>query len=239
MAHYLIYIPGDGTANPKKLVQVGLADHVTNAFGVPTRTGPDGKCGTIFYWQHGQQNGYFPDLQTWVPAVESAGLPADRYWVGIQNASRPQPREMERHDRCDGQLLVLGDNQQWLVPSASRIPHRLRLNKKGKAEYQPDESHMAYWKEATKWFLTLLEIEVKGQTVLLDTEIWEYLFLALTQNYRLTKEVVNHLDLWSPSCIWAAALATIDGLAIREELLAQKKSDTQPDGMSPTPGPEV
>lgn len=229
MAHYLVYIPGDGTANPKKLVQVGLADHVANAFGVPTKTGPDGKCGTIFYWQHGQQNAYLPDLQTWLPAVESGGLPADRYWVGFQLHANPVPAELAwNQPKFEGSRVRLGDGNEWEVPAAGMLPQSFVMRRDGKVASEVLPQFKSYFDRSVEWFSECVQWDFSGAVKPeVDVSTWNYMTDALRLNYRITIEVVNHCRLFNSQNICHVLCATVEGLRIQADILEshQKKSD--------------
>lgn len=89
--------------------------------GRSTRTGPDGKAGSITHLprsmqQHDQtQVGWYPDNQTWTPAHD--GL----WYIGIQNDARPEPEYLQRRPAVAGELMTLADGNAWCIPVVRRF----------------------------------------------------------------------------------------------------------------------
>lgn len=227
---FLIYIPGDGMANEHKLIDAGLPLLARGCAGIATSAGPDGKAGVVFSWPTADPRttmGYLPDIQEWIPAVPSGDLPAKRYWVGLVKDALPGPGDLAVAQQFEGDLVTLGDGQTWKMPAAAQLPKKCRLADNGSWMFFVQDEFVAYWDESCQWYADLATrtiAEVAAFAIEVDASCCEYLARALSLNYRLTPEVISHLELFDSLNIGRAIQATIHGITLREEI-TQKKTD--------------
>lgn len=230
---FAIYIPGNGIVDEKKLRDVGLPLLASGVSGIPTPAGPDGKQGVVFSWPTSDPRStiaYMPDLQTWIPATAAGTLATGRYWVGFTNGSPPTPSDLAWNQQHNGKRLVLGDGQSWLIPEAGNLPRDCKRSDDGKWTYEINEKFREYWEESCQWYLDLIDCVVREDGLLeIAASCCDYLVKALSLNYRITPEVVSHLNLFNTLTIGPALRITISGITIREELDQKKTDDTQPD----------
>lgn len=224
MSHYLIFIPGDDRADPSKLDAVGLSHLKANAFFHPIQQGPSGLRGVNVAWNSLDQKHFDADKQTWIEAVPNGDLKAGRYWVGFWKDDPPTPTDLAwQGTRFEGSMITLGDGNQWLIPAAGLLPSTWKLNRDGEPELQVKELFTKFFERSKQWFVQFIEHDASDVSIRLNADVWEYLYEALSFNYRMTPEVVSELGLWNTSNIVEGLLKTVDGLHIRDEMGSQKK----------------
>lgn len=200
MAHYLIYVPAQHFDAAEKsgkhpLEHVGLPDHIPNAMGVRITDGPDHKGGQLYGWlastaQH--RLNYDSGQQEWKPAVPCGDEPAQRYWLGFWKESPITPRDLIRPQTTPGTELPIGQ-YAWRIPSADLLPAVAVLGITGEwtTEVRPD--YREYWSAAETMRATL----AAGFDELEMDAVCEFCLKALSVNYRLTREVASHLQIFS------------------------------------------
>lgn len=192
--HFQIYIPGAMDLAPE-LAKVGLGDFVGNAEALREPVGPDGQGGCVFaWWTSGaasRQIGFRPDSQTWRQSIEG-------YWVGSWNHSPSTPHELARPYQEPGRLLTLGDGHQWLIPEVMQLDRTLRLADDGTWRYEAQRRHHKLWLESVQWGLRFQPTQDGRSKIDLNmTELSEFVIGVLRMNYRVTREVVSDLSLFS------------------------------------------
>lgn len=217
---YAIYIPGDGTANDQKLVDVGLGQFKVNAAFIETGDGPDGKRGVVISWPDRYDPRstmpYLPDHQTWFPAAARDGMPAGRFWIGFDKLSPLTP------DNCatgqfKGYNTVLGDGQTYVIPAAAQFPSDITIGDHGQPIYAIQERYQGLLIESSQWahFLESIDQNQTGTTI--DGAVVDYLARMLQLNYgRLIPDVIEHLGLFTPNAIFRALLAATAGMISSE-----------------------
>jgi len=226
--HFLVFVPGgSGSDALGSLTRAGLADIAPNAIGIDVapHDSPEGKQGAIFGW--GEFNAthqmlYRPDLQDWIP--NHAGL----YSVGVWKDSPPTPADLLKDRWHPSHDVVLGDGKSWHVPVARRLPQKYGLQS-GKPVLTVKQQFAAFWAASYDWYETLLGADVGSGRMEAPSNWWDYALMALSLNYRLTPEVVAHLELIDTENVLELVLVTVDGHAItKTELELQKKTDESP-----------
>jgi hypothetical protein len=222
--HFRIFIPNINTTNKTHLDKVGLGHLYPGAVFVPGAV--DGVRGMILQWC-GEP---VADVDGW-RWVDS--LTPGQYQVGFAS-ELPQPHELKWPKRFGGHFVTLGDSNSWCIPAAGQLPQSLTMGADKRAVRTVRAEFRSYFDDSAKWFVDLLSRDFDEPVQTYDTEVFEYLSRALGLNYRLTPEVVNELGLFGSDNLIECLQASIDGLAINEELanqkLDQKKSELQPAG---------
>lgn len=228
---FAIYIPGDSVANEQKLTSVGLGHLARGCSCTPAPVGPDGKGGVVFSWPTNDPRSvlsYLPGQQEWIPAVAHGDQLAARYWVGFINGARPTPKDLQYATQFDGGYVVMGDGRQWNIPAAGMLPKDVVLEADGRPVEQVQAAFVEFWEQSQHWFDWLMECDFDNPEAEWDVRIWELLERALCMNYMLTREVISHLRLITTLTRATAVLAVMGGLQIRDNLLAQKKTEPEP-----------
>ncbi len=208
MSHFMIYVPRQLASDATILERVGLPDLVANVEMATTMQGPDGS-GLLCFWREKGEFGkhflYQPTEQTWIPAVPYDGLPAARYFVGIQNDSPPTPNDL-RYANHPGHSFVLGNGQSWTFPLLGMLDRAFKYRDDGQIEWEPIMRFKRLCETAENIRLQFRDSE-EGEIIPLETVV-DVLTQALQVNYRLTRELVSHLELFHTGNIrepfWAA-----------------------------------
>lgn len=208
--HHVIYLPKLTTADAQHLAAAGLADHAGGARFIPLpgdRRVTDGHSGGLLVaWDNaGAAAARDPSTLHWLPAMPLDGLPAARYYVGVDNARPPQPHELLKRHAFPGTPVSLGDSGQWVIPHASALPFDLiRHPQTGEIEHQPRPQFYAFWTKCLAWqrlFDAAAQAVRDGLTLEQpfpdEAEQLEFLEEALRLNYRLTPELISDLKLFS------------------------------------------
>ncbi len=203
--HWLAYVPGtDGLAD------VGLESLIDGSSSTFARRGPDGGAGTIFSWDVTVKAVHKPESQTWIPATADRHLPAGRYFVGIDNASKPTPRDCQRPHPIRGKAVKFGDGEFWTVPKAIEVPHTMVPTMAGGWGFAPLRQYAAWLLESDRWRVRCDEAQAGDGFVF--TEIADFVLESLQVNYRLTREVVGALEMFRSGegeCLLEAVLAIV------------------------------
>lgn len=118
MSSFLYFVPGlDKPASLEDAASAGVA-YAFESKGrlqcapINGRT-PTGSPGMLLFDQQrlgAAPPGYRPDEQTW------RKIPGSETWAGFYKEHRPTPESLARSEQLTGELLNLGDGQQWLAP---------------------------------------------------------------------------------------------------------------------------
>ncbi len=213
--HYQIFLPdtNDGQA-VRRLEAVGLADHIGGADLHYIDAGPGDRPGTLCVWrspEHQADLCYAPQRQTWLAAVPAGQLEAGRYFVGFNDADPPRPSELMRPYPYRGHFCQLGrENQagsQWLIPAASELPREMILADDGSWKYEIQRRHYRYSLDVEHWKTKLGGAD---DSIISMDEVADFALAALRLNYRITKEVVSHLRLFTTKNVGSPLLAACD-----------------------------
>ncbi len=211
-----IFIPGDGLPNEQKLAAVGLPQFMPNAAGLETLSGPDGKRGVVFCWpakDPASIRGYLPNQQTWTPAAARDGLPAGRFWLGMENRSPLAPDDCVT-GQFKGYGTVLGDGQTWIVPAAAHLPQDIEIGDHCQPIYHVQERFAGLVAESREW-ANFIHDDSEGVSI--DAKVIDYLTRILQLNYgRLIPDVIERLELFKPNALFRALLAATSGMISSE-----------------------
>lgn len=215
-----VYIPGDSRLDETKLIDIGLTGFTLNACGFHISSGPDGKRGVCFCWPDPRDprsiRGYQPDNQTWFPAAERDGLPAGRFWVGLENRFPLTPADCVTGE-FPGYETVLGDGKTWIVPAAAQLPKDIEIGDHGAPIYHVQERFEGLWNESREWAEFLQTITADQPSVSINGRVIDYLTRMLQLNYgRLIPDVIDHLELFKPNPLFRALLAATTGMITSE-----------------------
>jgi len=222
MNSYLLYLPKATKRETTTLLEAGLTNLTGGGekwFDQP-RT-PDDGPGLFCCWgdPRNPANGvavvYDPSRQTWRKML------GGKYWLGIQNDRKPEPRGLAKPNCINGYAITLADGNEWVLPNVMALPAVFDVDDEGnevkrtKAEYREIEDRAG-------WALGMLVESTRG-TVLDETACRKYVAEMLAVNYRVTVEIVYALGLLDSEC-WAGAMgATVDTkrmLALRQEIMS-------------------
>lgn len=192
--HFLLFLPDRHGAKPEHLTEAGLGhllrpDDAQPMFCDLAHSGPGDRRGVLVGWMTAgmQDLQYLPTRQTW---VEGNG-----YWVGWDTQNPPTAADLERKTTVAGHILELGDGKDWLIPSATKVPHLARFCKGAWLEVA-DPAYQSLLEDAA-WSLDqcLQLVEHDHEIPLIAAT--EHAFRALCWNYRLVGEVASHLALFN------------------------------------------
>lgn len=196
--HFLVFIPGENVSRASGLAAVGLSSLQEDAQSTDTIEGPDGKPGRFFGFSQTTPLVYRPLQQEWIPAYPVKGLEAGRYLVGFWKDKPPTPQELQRPFPITGRAVRFGDGHDWVIPSVVDLPYTLiRSPNDGRWLYKPMERFASLLMAANVW-KDRLAGDCVG-TPMLDSDLADFVELALAVNYRLTTEVVSRQDLFTSS----------------------------------------
>jgi hypothetical protein len=212
MSRYQVFIPHTEAqrmddVNPiNPLTRVGLAD-IVGGSSAQLSVGPEGNQGVIISWTTAgdTRTGYHPEEQTWISAVASDEMPAGRYHIGIWNASKPMPKELQRPTMHIGKPLVLGDGWEWLMPNIASLDKVMVLSESGGWVFESCEEYKEIEAESQRW-LEILETLSEGD-ILNWSDAFGFVVSVLKMNYRLTDEVVSYLRLFNQTDILKSLMA--------------------------------
>ena len=196
MSHYLVYVPGEhvraATADgAHPLAHVGLPDHAAGAFAVALADGPDGKGGQLYAWVAGTARHrlhYNADEQDWIPAVPHHDQPAERYWIGFWKDSPVTPRDIMRPRTTPGTELPIGKHA-WRIPAADLLPAVAAFMPDGTWATEVEDEYREYRSAVETIRLTL----AAGYEDMELADIFSFDLQALQVNYRLPREVAQHM----------------------------------------------
>lgn len=204
--HFLAYIPGP--RRPGLLAGVGLPELAAGAHYTALERGPDGQRGTLITWptphrpcppRFDERHLTDPDGsdQIWAPAVEAAegALAAGRYWIGIDRARPPSEEDLRRPRPVPSVAVRMNDGGYWLLPLIDQLPGVLVPRRSGVWETLPSAEHAPLLASATIWRRVFEDFD-SGATLSLG-DLAEFVTSGLALNYRITREVVGLLRLFS------------------------------------------
>ncbi len=224
--HFRIFIPNITTSDPEHLSRAGLPLLRQGAIFLPATV--EGERGMMVQW-NGEPS-VDMDGWRWVKSIEPG-----KYSVGF--GPRPiSPQELAHSRTFAGTAVRLGDGNEWTIPAAGQLPQTLRIGPDRTVSRTVRAEFKTYFDDSAKWFTDLMSpdrnLSISVQEF--DVGVFEYLARALGLNYRITPEVINELTLFGTDNLFSCLRASIDGLAINEELLSQrldqKKSEQPLDG---------
>lgn len=211
--HHVIYIPASTQDDPMKaLDEAGLADH---ASGANVTIIPEDQLvceelrgGLLFRWDRHRFQRIEFDLLRWLPAMPLDGLPARRYFIGLDQTDPPRPHELLKPEPCPGSPVKLGDENTWVIPHAKQLPFDIIRNPQtGEVTNQPRPRFYAFWHKCLVW-QRLVEAVGDTESAVDDVDQAEFLEEALRLNYRVTPELISNIRLFSTGPLGSIRRAT-------------------------------
>jgi hypothetical protein len=210
--HYLVFIPGaENMVPPKALTDCGLADHVAGAEAIPITSGPVETHGLLCAWRrHGKNEKmhYNSTEQTWIPALPNGpdGQGRGRYHVGFWNDSSPTPEDLKRRFQLYGPMIELGDGNQWRIPVVDELPKNFIADDDGSWKGIVKSEYHELWMESLDW-----QAKVDSQKLNATyADLLDFGEKILRHNYRVTREVISHLKLFTSSNISTVFVTAIN-----------------------------
>ena len=213
--HFQLFIPDRRGADPAHLDAVGLETMRAGALFGDIAKGPDGRPGVIIAWTPAgtAKIGFRPETQDWIPAVPRDGLPARRYWIGIDRDAPPLPADLKRPYQSPGTWVQLGDGREWLLPRAEELPRDFILADDGTPRFAVQRRYHDFYIESLRW-REFFATAQPGMTYEYAS-LCEFVLAGLAVNYQLTIELAHHLKLFvaagpsHPQSVSRAALAVL------------------------------
>ena len=116
MKRFQYFIPNKRTANLDDIKAAGLGYAIDKSAGPrAVSLGPGGTPGAIVCQGPDMPVGYYPDMQTWVPAP-SGDSDEPPYWIGFDPANKPTPDDLVRENVIAGGTVKMEDGSAWIVP---------------------------------------------------------------------------------------------------------------------------
>lgn len=241
MAGLLYYIPKSRSVTRKAIAKAGLDIVIVNdKFAKVPSKGPDGKGGVILAVHPDNPKGkkakcgYYKDEQTW--------FETEKYWVGFDNASPPEPIDLERKEVIDGHEVKLLDGREFTIPIArtydmgTTLPEALVLGKDGKvvAEIIPRfvEISAKAHRLADEWGYSEEEKPTEDREFETDEARFHLAVECLSINYRIGPVEASLLRLLDTYNVVKIIGALIDSPTIKRIMEAmnearKKKDDAQ------------
>lgn len=185
----LLFIPGQSEPAPEMLDDVGLPGFIRGARGSFLEDGPDQLGpGVLFTWSRA---GGDLAARTWLPAVAFAGLALGRYWLGFRATT--SPAELLQPYPQPGPSLVLADGHSWTFPRLRPIAPEQIAADDGSWRFEGQRAMHRCHSEAEIWRERIARGD-PDDTYRVD-DVVEFVLLALSLNYRLTREALSYLGL--------------------------------------------
>ncbi|MBL4701954.1 MAG: hypothetical protein JKX85_11920 [Phycisphaeraceae bacterium] len=192
----MYYIPNIDKADHAVLAKHGLAYAFADSKSNPTSNsvigGPDGGNGVVTPGIGVEDARYLKDTQTW---RKYKGV-----WVGYNNDEKPGPSDLIRKDALDGYEVVLGDQNQWVVPLARSLsesdgpasfscylPTKIDLDEDGKwIEGATIKKYEHLWPIACGFWDKIRGAVIEDGKIAFDfSGETEFAIIALQANYRI------------------------------------------------------
>ena len=269
MAHFSIWIPNAVGQAEVALAQAGLGELVAEGgdlspSGMPLmQAGPSGGTGLLVQWidpfcagERGPRLGYHPEMQAWRPLPAFKVLtngqtvlkPQGTSWIGFERDRPLIPTDLLRRaaragePRYRGQVLRLGDGQDWCLPNQWSLPMEFAIDpetgedKKSVTQVaQPVWERMqialsaaknAFVRDQHQTWTELSELPEEARAGLeapeplveglkwTEYDVHDFLIWGLSLNYRVCKLIAVTLRLFSNENLWPALFEMTDVLAI-------------------------
>lgn len=222
----LIYIP---QANLDKALQP--ADQLA-AFGLGHLTGvntgegpgPDGGRGMFYGWQDATNLviGFDDQHQTWLPSFRRGDADAGLYWTGFRTDSPPTESDLRRPDSRQGKFVELSNGDRYLITTPATLDRYPSRDDDGNLIWLVDESFNWLVQDLEKRKATGIIKTSDGETdrvsIIMDTENdFEFLVKLLQINYRLTEELICHLQILSEQFVRDLVIVLMGLTPLKEE----------------------
>ena len=229
MASYLIYIPDTRSHGETldRMREVGLGDLIDGASTSQIlQHGPnDQGRGHLVHWDnaiHHDRNPKLvidPEVIDWAES-KTPGL----FWMGQEHDRPVEPIDIARGEPVphSGELVQLGDLQQWEVPIARQLPARPTLDENRQPVLVVVAQHQEFYDRAESYLQEMMGFDVDGKRELNIADGFRFAVDAIAMNYRLNSDIIDWLGLFATDAeLFSVCNATIELQPIIE---AQKKT---------------
>lgn len=227
---FFLYLPQKSGQSPDLLTDVGLATLGPGwSFSDVLANGPDGGHG-VFAKLRDEPRGVNLESQEW---KAEQGQDPPRYWIGWEKGRKPGPGDLARKKQHPGTLVRLSDGNEWLIPVAQQLPHVNGIKPGGGFKRKLKREYQAFWDQANEQHQQFLSgfIANGGQSWTWNhAEVWPFSCAALAQNYLLTPEIIDALELIEDDNHFdiVNACTEVRESAMALERHAQKKTNQHP-----------
>lgn len=204
--HFQLFIP-DAKSHiefPTVCRQRGIEDLFSGPGAhdmMPIADGPQGKHGLLAAWlKLGDRHEYKPAAQTWLPSwlKDADGHPV--YFVGIWNEAPPKENELRRPYTREGVWTQFGV-EKWLLSTPSTVDAKAVHNDDGTMRWVPlrifswmcDEAKTMREQYLTEFGMRRMVFSVEPSAQM------EWLAKLLRVNYRIVPEVMEHMEMFTPT----------------------------------------
>ncbi len=239
MAHYSLYFPERQGSTPEHLTRVGLGCLLKD--GAPEFAdldrGPDGKSGVMCTWRNMEiptdehpHLGFSKERQHWEPCAVSDkdGVAKGDFWIGFEEEKKPRPLDLQWNELHDGYRLVLGDGNEWLIPTMEALPQTFGIDvDSGKMVSEPTEEYEDFCRRTNEYASIILnelgmldrlykarpdKAPDESQVEFSLEDCFEYCCDALLINYRVHWQVINAMRprILTQKIVMQVLLATFD-----------------------------
>jgi hypothetical protein len=250
---YQIYIPNVTGPLVDHLVAAGLGD-ILDPNNPPAGTlapqGPDGASGMVFYWSPPPRPpGYRPEQQVWTACKARKDLHAGRVWLGRSGGQKSEvgdqksdlrppisdldPASIARRTQLPGIPVRLADGQEWLVPTALRLPKRWTLGDDGEGKPAVQDRYRAFYSRCETMFNWFRNYSPGEHDVTIPGG-FSLAVEALSLNYRLNADLIDWLGLFTDAALVAVLGATFEWETLKEIEHQKKTADSPIVATTPT-----
>jgi hypothetical protein len=135
------------------------------------------------------------------------------------------PADLARNRQLPGLPVKLQDGQEWLIPIAKQLPHKIELDADGEPVRRILGRYAAFYAEAGKYY-DLLRGYRSGEPLTI-AGAFAFAVEALALNYRINRDVADFLELFTEENILWTIGATFE-LSELDAIAAQKKKAPRP-----------
>ena len=208
-------------------------DPIVNMLLAAVSNGPNGEAGTLVIFDNANDidlktnERAIKTSQEWRPVAPFGDLLPGRFWIGRSPNEQLSPMSLRRATPFDGIDVKLRDGNFWTIPVVEWLPMVQGIDMLTGMECRRlTKEHLEFHKQAQIYFemfmdLTMDETEAVQRTIQFDGG-FDYACMALSKNYRITRDYVDWLDLLGDNEVFHIVSATL-GLDIIKQIALQKK----------------
>jgi hypothetical protein len=172
--------------------------------------------------------GYYPGEQKWTPIGDGSLC-----WIGIDTDSPPTPDDLRRRKEHGSYRLELGDGNTYAIPVVRRphggteLPTDMYLDATGALCEPIKPAYEVYWESAAEvceWYFGDFDSSGRKVREFHSARALQLAVDVLSLNYRYSMQEQNVLRLIDKENFQTVLMCSIDWPAVRDEMLAQKKT---------------
>jgi len=232
MAGYQLFFSGLNEPSAATSLEMWFPEICENSSYTFLEKGPNDNYGTLVSWLIGDMNRWpktsIHGNQEWQPFPKSGDRNAESVWLGTETNSPVMPCDLARAERYQGNDIQMGDGEMWHIPSAQKLPHKYKLGGDGEAVRVVEERFSQFYDRAMElmaetftrinmWDDVKNAIKVPDslsnqdqiETITVQDGI-AFCSMALSLNYRITREIALMLGLLDEQSNQQVVLATFE-----------------------------